>query len=152
MQNIAQNMGSNHDFDDFQSFLNFCLTSHPLNLTHLSADLNTQKNQVHEPREQPEPAPTSNLQNDRNPREHQGVPGNSREPLGTPRKNLIFSKLFKIGFSKGFGMIRRPESASAYKTYSRLRNLDSKFSEFTRRCAYFFCFQRFSKNDKKLIQ
>ena len=39
MQNNAQNMVSNHDFDDFYAFLNFLLTVHPLNLTHLSADM-----------------------------------------------------------------------------------------------------------------
>ena len=39
MQNNAQNMGSNHDFDDFHFFLNFFLTVQPLNLTHLSAGL-----------------------------------------------------------------------------------------------------------------
>ena len=39
MQNNAQNMVSNHDFDDFYFSVNFLLTVHPLNLTHLSADM-----------------------------------------------------------------------------------------------------------------
>ena len=37
MQNNAQNMASNHDFDDFHFFSNFVFAVHPLNLTHLSA-------------------------------------------------------------------------------------------------------------------